>query len=105
MENDGQHTALEKFIKLQPELLCATVEEPLSDLDHWGVLNVLCALLFKLAPVEDGMTVVMPRSQAGLYHVSKEVRAAVSSILCESATWQPAIDLIARDDQLMDPQY
>ena len=81
MENDGQHTALVKFIKLQPELLCATVEEPLSDLDHWEVLNVLCALLFKLEPVEDGMTVVMPQSKAGLFHVSKEMRVKVFSIL------------------------
>ena len=38
-----------KIQKLQPGLLYATVVEPLSDLDQWGVLNVLCVLLPKLA--------------------------------------------------------
>ena len=61
--------------------------KPLSDLNHvGGVLNVLCVLLSKRAPVEDGMTVVVPQSKAGLYHVSKEVRVAVSSIPCNLTT-------------------
>ena len=51
------------------------------------------------------MTVVMPQSKAGLYHVSNEVHAAVSSILCKPANWQPTIEIIARDGQLLDPQY
>ena len=79
--------------------------EPLLGLNHWGVLNVLCVLLSKLAPVKDGMRVVMPQFKAGLYHISKEVRAAVSSVLCKPANWQPAIDLIARDGDMPDPQY
>ncbi|CAI5703594.1 unnamed protein product [Peronospora effusa] len=73
MEDDGQHKALRKFSKLQPELLCATVVEPLPDLDQWGVLNVLCVLLPHLAPVENETKVVMPQSKAALYHLSKEV--------------------------------
>ena len=51
------------------------------------------------------MTVVMSQSKAGLYHVSKEVLVAVSRILCRAANLQPEIDLIARDGQLLDPQY
>uniref|UniRef100_M4B583 Uncharacterized protein n=1 Tax=Hyaloperonospora arabidopsidis (strain Emoy2) TaxID=559515 RepID=M4B583_HYAAE len=94
-----------KFKKLQPELLCATVVESLSDLDHWGFLNVLCVLLPRIVTVEDEMTVVMPQSKAGLYHVSKKVRAAVFSIICEPANWQPEVNHTARDGHLPDPQY
>ncbi|TDH66912.1 hypothetical protein CCR75_000413 [Bremia lactucae] len=50
------------------ELLCPTVVEPLDDLDHWGVINVLCVMLPKLAPVEDETKVVMPETKAALYH-------------------------------------
>ena len=32
--------------------MCATVVEPLANLDRWGVPNVLCVLLHQLAPVE-----------------------------------------------------
>ena len=51
------------------------------------------------------MTVMMPQSKAGLYHVSNELYAAVFSILCKLANCQPAIDLIARDGQLLEPQH
>ena len=91
-----------RFIKLQPELLCATVVEPLADLDHWGVLNALCVLLPKLAPIEVETNVVMPQTKAVLYHLSTEVRAAVAGILCKPANWQPALDLISRKGQLLD---
>ena len=59
-----------KLSKLQSELLCATVVEPLSDLDHRGVLNVFCVLISKLAPVEDGMSVMMPQSKKRDYTTS-----------------------------------
>ena len=90
-----------RFYKLQPELLCATVVEPLADLDHWGILNVMCVLLPRLASVEVETNVVMPQTKAVLYHLSKEVRTAVFSIICKPANWQPALDLIARDGQLL----
>ena len=91
-----------RFSKLQPYLLCATVVEPLGDLDHWGVLNVLCVLLPKLAPIDIKTDVVMPQTKPVLYHLSKEVRAAVVGILCKPANWHRALDLIARGDQLLD---
>ena len=49
-----------------------------------------CVLLPQLAPVEDETKVVMPQSKAVLYHLSTEVRAAVSGILCEPANCQLA---------------
>ena len=80
--------------------------KPLRDLDHWGILNVMCVLLPQLAPVEDGKTkVVMTQSKAVLYIISAEVHAAVSGILCKPANWQIALDHIARDGQLLDHQY
>ena len=91
-----------RLSKLQPDLLCATVVEPLSDLDQWGVLNVLCLLLPRLAPIEVKTNVVMPQTKAVLYHLFKEVRAAVFSIICKPANWQPALDLIAKDGQVLD---
>uniref|UniRef100_A0AAV1U7U0 Uncharacterized protein n=1 Tax=Peronospora matthiolae TaxID=2874970 RepID=A0AAV1U7U0_9STRA len=91
-----------RFSKLQPDLLCATVVEPLSDLDQWGVLNVLCLLLPKLALIEVKTNVVMPQTKAVLYHLSKEVCAAVISIISTPSNWQPALDLIAQDSQLLD---
>ena len=94
-----------RLSKLQPELLSPTVVQPLDDLDQWGVLNVLCVLLPKLAPVEKETDVLMPQTKAALYHLSRELRAAVYSIICKPANWQPAIDLIAHDGQLLDPQY
>uniref|UniRef100_M4C5M2 Uncharacterized protein n=1 Tax=Hyaloperonospora arabidopsidis (strain Emoy2) TaxID=559515 RepID=M4C5M2_HYAAE len=90
------------FNKLQPELLCATVIEPLPDLDHWGILNVICVLLPQLAPADVETNVVMPQTKAVLYHLSKVVRAAVFIILCKPADCQPALDLIARDGQVLD---
>ena len=36
-----------RFSKLQPDLLCATVVEPLGYLDYWGVINVLCVFATK----------------------------------------------------------
>ena len=51
------------------------------------------------------MTVVMPQSKAGLYHVSKKVRAAVFSIICKPANWQLEVNHTARDGHLPDPQY
>ncbi|TDH71266.1 hypothetical protein CCR75_007912 [Bremia lactucae] len=54
--------------KLQPELLCPTVGEPLDDLDHWGVPSVLCVMLLKLAPVEDEAKVVILETKAALCH-------------------------------------
>ena len=94
-----------KFSKLQPGLLCATVVKPLRDLDHWGILYVLCVLLPQLAPDEDETKVVMPQTKALIYHLSTELRAAVFGILCKPANWQLALDLIARDGQLMNHQY
>ena len=105
MEDDRQHTALERISKLQPDLLCATVVKLLCDLDHWGILNVLCVLQPNLAPVEDETKVVMPQTKAVLQYLSTEVRAAVSSILCKPDSWQMALDLIARNGQLLDHQY
>ena len=51
-----------RFSKLHPDLLCANVVEPLADLNHWGVLNVLCVLLPQLAPVGIEMDVVIPQT-------------------------------------------
>ena len=101
---DGQSgQILWKTVDNMPDFLCATVVKPLRDLDHWGTFNVLCVLLPQLAPVEDETKVVMPHFISVLYHLSKEVRAAVFSIICKPANWQPTIDLIARDGQLLDP--
>ena len=94
-----------RFSKLQPEFLYLTVVEPLDDLDHWGVLNILCVMLPKLTPAEDETGVVMPQTKAALYHQSKEVRAAVSSIFSKPVNWQQALDLTARDGQLLGTQY
>ena len=47
----------------------------------------------------------MPQTKDVLYHLSTEMRAAVVGILCKPATWQPALDLIARDGQLLETQY
>ena len=91
-----------RFSKLQLDLLCATVVEPPADLEHWGVLLVLCVLLPQLAPIEIETDVVMPQTKAVLYHLYKEVRVAVVGILCKPANWQPKLDLIARDGQLLD---
>ena len=77
-----------RFSKLQPELLCATVVEPLADLGHWGVLNVLCVLIPKLALIKIETYVIIPQTKAVLYHLSKEVRAAVFSIHCNPASWK-----------------
>ena len=82
--------------------MCATVVEPLANLDRWGVPNVLCVFLHQLSPIEIYTDVVMPQTKPLLYHLSKEVRAAVVSVLCKPANWQPALDLIARDGQLME---
>ena len=62
-------------------------------------------LLPQLAPVEDETKVVMSQTKAVLYHLSTEVRAAVSSILCKPTDCQMVLDLIARDGQLLDHQY
>ena len=62
-----------------------TVVEPLADLNHWGILNVLCVLLPQLAPIEIETDVVMPQTKDVLYHLSNEVRAAVVGILCKHA--------------------
>ncbi|TDH65702.1 hypothetical protein CCR75_002988 [Bremia lactucae] len=94
-----------RSIELQPELSCPTAVEPLDDLDHWGVLNVLSLMFPKLAPVEDEANVAMPQTKAALNHQSKEVRATVSSIISKPANWHPALDLIACDGQLLGPQY
>ena len=48
------------------------------------------------------MNVVMPQTKAVIYHLSEEVSTAVLSILCKPANWQPALDLIACDGQLLD---
>ena len=44
----------------------------------------------------------MPQAKAVLYHLSIEVRAAVVGILCKPANWQPALDLIDREGQLLE---
>ena len=77
----------------------------LRDLNHWGILNVLCVLLPQLAPVKDETKVVKPQSKAVIYHFSTEVRATTSGILCKPANWQLELHLIARDGQLLDYQY
>ena len=59
----------------------------------------------KLTPVEDETGVVMSQTKAALYHQSKEVRAAVSSIFSTPVNWQQALDLTARDGQLLGTQY
>ena len=81
--------------------MCATVVEPLSDLDQWGILNVLCVLLPKLAPIDIETDVVMPQRKAVLNFLSIEVHAAVVSILCKPANREPALDHITRDGQLL----
>ena len=58
----------------------------------------------QLTPVENETKVVMPQTKAALYHLSEEVHAAVFSIICKPSDWQPALDLIAWDGQLLDPQ-
>ena len=83
-------------------MLCATVVEPLADLDHWRILNVMCVLLSQLAPVEVETNVVMPQTKAVLYHLTKEVCTAVFGIFCKPANWKPALDLIAPDGQMLD---
>ena len=93
-----------RFSKLQPDLMCASVVEPLGELNHWGILNVLCVSLPKLAPIEIETDVVMPQAKAVLYHLSIEVRAAVVGILCKPANLQPALDLIYRDGHRLEPQ-
>ena len=55
-----------RFKKIQPEFLCATVVEPISDLDHWGIFTVICVLLPKLATIEVETNVVMPQTKAVL---------------------------------------
>ena len=62
-------------------------------------------MLPKLTPAEDETGVVMPQTKAALYHQSKEVRAALSSIIIKPANWQSALDLIARDGQPLVTQY
>ena len=64
----------------------------------------MCVLLAKLAPIDLETNVVMPQTKAVLYHLSIEVREAVVGIICKLANWQPALDLIARDGQLLEPQ-
>uniref|UniRef100_M4BLI1 Uncharacterized protein n=1 Tax=Hyaloperonospora arabidopsidis (strain Emoy2) TaxID=559515 RepID=M4BLI1_HYAAE len=86
-----------RVVKLQPELICATVVKSLSDIDHWGILNVLCILLPHLAPVDGTTTVVIPQTKASVYRTSDEVRNSVASILCKPPNWQPAIDLISQE--------
>ena len=78
------------------------VIKPLADLDHWEALNGLRLLLPKLATVEKETNGVMPQTKNVLYHLYKEVRVAVVGILCKPANWQPKLDLIARDGQLLD---
>ena len=81
MKDDRQHTALKKISKLQPDLLCTTVDTSLRDLKYQGIHNILCVLVPHLAPVENETKVVMPQTKAVLNHLSTEVRAAVSRIL------------------------
>ena len=69
------------------------------------MFNDLCVLVPQLAPVENETKVVMTQYKAVLYIISAEVHAAVSGILCKPANWQIALDLIARDGQLLDHQY
>ena len=83
MENEGLRWR--RFSKLQPDLLCAIVAEPLADLYHWGDLNFLCVLLPQHAPIEIETDVVMPQTKAVLYQLSIEVRAAVVGILYKTA--------------------
>ena len=92
------------FSKLQSDLLCATVVEPHGGLNNWRVLNVLCVLLPKLAPIEIETDVIMSQTKTVLYHLSLEMRAAVVGILCKPANWQPALDVIACDGQLLEPR-
>ncbi|TDH69030.1 hypothetical protein CCR75_009500 [Bremia lactucae] len=89
MENDGQHTVLETFQHITAGVAVRIWVTEASTMP--------C-----LAPVEDETKVVMLQSKAVLCHLSKKERAAVFSILCSSANWQPTIDLIARDGH---PQY
>ena len=48
---------------------------------------------------------VMSQTKAALYHQSKEVRVAVSSIISKPVNWQQALDLTVRDGQLLGTQY
>ena len=69
--------------------------KPLCDLDHWGILNVVCVLQPNLAPVEDETKVVMPQTKAVLYFL-------FSGIPCKPTNWQMALDLITRDGKLLE---
>ena len=62
----------------------------------------MCVLLSQLAPVEVETNVVIPQTKAVLYHLTKEVCTAVFGIFCKPANWQPALDLIAPDGQMLD---
>ncbi|CAI5742119.1 unnamed protein product [Hyaloperonospora brassicae] len=47
-----------KVHKLHPQLLCATVVDPIM-IDEWGILNVICLMLPYLTPVDNSTAVVM----------------------------------------------
>ena len=66
---------------------------------------MLVLLFSKLAPVEEETNVMMPQTKAVLYHLSKEVCAAVSCILGKPANWQPALYLIVLDVKLLNLRY
>ena len=90
---------------MQPDLLFTTVVNPVTDIDHWRVLNVLSILRRRLMPPEHGTTVVMPQTKAAVYYTSAAVQAAVVGVLAKPSTWKLALDYIAHEDRPSALQY
>ena len=88
-----------RVITLQPDLLCATEVNPVTDIDHWGVLNVLSVLLPSLMSPERGTSVVMPQTKTAVYYTSTAVQAAVVGVLAKPSNWKLATDLISHEDR------
>ncbi|TDH72661.1 hypothetical protein CCR75_008472 [Bremia lactucae] len=60
-----------------------------------GESSTSCELCFPSSHPSRTRRVVLPQTKAGLYHQSKELRAAVSSIMSKPGNLHPALDLIA----------
>ena len=67
---------------MQPDPLCGTVVNPVTDIDH-RVVNVLSIKIPRLLTPERGTTVVMPQTKAAVYYNSADVQDAVVGVLAK----------------------
>ena len=67
MDNRRLYLALATGPKAEYGVNMSTVVNPLSDNDHWDILNVLCTFLPHLAPVNETTNLIKPKKASGLY--------------------------------------